>query len=67
MLRLFKLLKVRDFGMIFVGIILITLGVMLDLKLPDYMSDLTNLFYTPGYQLQDIVLAWFKNARLCIR
>lgn len=60
MLRLFKLLKVRDFGMIFVGIILITLGVMLDLKLPDYMSDLTNLFYTPGYQLQDIVWPGLK-------
>ncbi len=60
MLRLFKYLKAKDYLALVVAIILIVFGVMLDLKLPDYMSDLTKLFYSPNYQLSDVALPGIK-------
>lgn len=60
MLRLFKYLKAKDYLALVVAIILIVFGVMLDLKLPDYMSNLTKLFYSPNYQLSDVALPGIK-------
>lgn len=60
MLRLFKYLKAKDYLALVAAIILIVFGVMLDLKLPDYMSDLTKLFYSPNYQLSDVALPGIK-------
>lgn len=60
MLRLFKYLKTKDYLALIVAIILIVCGVMLDLKLPDYMSDLTNLFYSANFQLSDVALPGIK-------
>lgn len=60
MLRLFKYLKAKDYLALVAAIILIVFGVMLDLKLPDYMSDLTQLFYSPNYQLSDVALPGIK-------
>ena len=60
MLRLFKYLKAKDYLALVGAIILIVFGVMLDLKLPDYMSDLTKLFYSPNYQLSDVALPGIK-------
>ena len=43
MLKIFKNLKKEDWGYLGIGIIFIVLQVWLDLKMPDYMSEITLL------------------------
>ena len=48
MLKLFKNLSKKDVGFIVIAVILISCGVWFDLKLPDYMSGITQLIQTNG-------------------
>ena len=48
MLKLFKNLSKKEYLYIFISIFFIVIQVFLDLKLPDYMSNITTLVQTGG-------------------
>lgn len=56
MLKIIKNLDKKDIIRIIISIILITLQVFLDLKMPDYMSEITKLVQTEGSQMKDILI-----------
>jgi len=54
MLKLLKCLKTREWFFVILSIALIVLQVWLDLKLPEYMSEITVLVQTPGSTMTQI-------------
>jgi len=56
MFKLFKNFTKKDLGLICTCILLIILQVWLDLKLPDYMSEVTVLVQTEGSKISDILV-----------
>ncbi len=56
MLKLLKDFSKKDWLTILVGIVFIVAQVWLDLKLPDYMSEITVLVQTEGSAMSDIVM-----------
>ena len=57
MLKILKYLKRKEWLQIAVSLIFIVTGIWLDLKLPDYMAEITMLVQTPGSEMKDIWLA----------
>lgn len=55
MLKIFKYIKKENWLRIFYSLIFIILQVWLDLKLPDYMSEITRLVQTEGSEMIDIL------------
>lgn len=53
--KLFKNLTKRDILCIIISLLLIVFQVWLDLKMPDYMSAITQLVQTEGNQMRDIL------------
>jgi ATP-binding cassette subfamily B multidrug efflux pump len=60
MFRIFKNIRRRDWGLFAAAVALIVLQVFLDLKLPDYMTDITKLIETPGSTLHQVLKAGVK-------
>ncbi|MEA4915760.1 MAG: ABC transporter ATP-binding protein [Christensenella sp.] len=60
MFRLLKRLKTAEWLQALVSLAFIVVQVWLDLKLPDYMSEITRLTQTPGSAMADIWLAGGK-------
>ncbi len=60
MIRIFKYLKPKEWMMALFSLIFVVVQVWLDLKLPDYMSEITMLVQTPGSAMGDIWLAGGK-------
>jgi ATP-binding cassette subfamily B protein len=60
MFRLLKRLKAAEWLQALVSLVFIVSQVWLDLKLPDYMSEITRLTQTPGSAIGDIWLAGGK-------
>lgn len=60
MLKLFRYLKKKELGMIAISIAFIVGQVWLDLRLPDYMSEITKLVQTEGSKMSDIWIAGGK-------
>ena len=60
MFRLLKRLKAAEWLQALVSLVFIVAQVWLDLKLPDYMSEITRLTQTPGSAMADIWLAGGK-------
>lgn len=60
MIKLFKNLKSNDWLFILMSVIFIVLQVWLDLKLPDYMSEITMLVQTQGSEMTDVLSAGGK-------
>ena len=60
MLKLLKYLKKKDWLQVFCGLIFICVQVWLDLKLPDYMSEITTLVQTPDSAMSSIWAAGGK-------
>lgn len=60
MLRLLKNLRKREWLMFAFSCIFIFTQVWLELKLPDYMADITRLVQTPGSVMSDVLLAGGK-------
>jgi len=60
MLKLLKRFTSRQWLMASVSTVLVAVQVWLDLKLPDYMTEITLLVQTPGSELSDIWLAGGK-------
>ncbi|WP_234122671.1 ABC transporter ATP-binding protein [Clostridium hydrogenum] len=55
MLKVFKYFKKKEKMFVFISMIFILLQVWLDLKLPDYMSQITTLVETKGSSMMDIL------------
>ncbi|MBM6615148.1 ABC transporter ATP-binding protein [Desemzia sp. RIT804] len=55
MIQLLKYLKAKDWGVVFMILLFIVAQVFLDLKLPDYMSEITMMVQTPGSETSDII------------
>ena len=55
MIKLFKYLNKSDYLIILASIIMIVAGIWLDLKLPDYMSNITRLIQTEGSHIKEIL------------
>ncbi len=60
MFKLFKNLEKNDRCFILIALVFIVAQVWLDLKLPDYMSEITVLVETPDSSMQDILIAGGK-------
>lgn len=56
MLKLFKRLGKKEIGLIIISTIFIIAQVWLDLKLPDYMSEITRLIETKGTTIADVLV-----------
>ncbi len=63
MIKLFKYLRPREWGMIAASVVLIVTQVFLDLRLPEYMSEVT-LYVQTGAPVEDVVMAGI-NMLLC--
>lgn len=55
MLKLLKRMTKRECGMVLASLVFIVAQVWLDLKMPDYMSTITELVQTPGSKMSDIL------------
>lgn len=55
MLKLLKRMTKRECGMVLASLVFIIAQVWLDLKMPDYMSTITELVQTPGSKMSDIL------------
>ncbi|MGN0612752.1 MAG: ABC transporter ATP-binding protein [Porcipelethomonas sp.] len=60
MLKILKYLRKKELSMAAVCLLLIVGQVWLDLKLPDYMSEITTLVQTEGSEMSEIWSAGFK-------
>ena len=56
MFKLFKNFSKRDICYIFICLLFVVIQVWLDLKLPDYMSEITILVQSEGSKLSDILV-----------
>ena len=60
MLRIVRYLSKAEIGQMLIALVTIVGQVYFDLKLPDYMSDITTLVETPGSHMKDIWIAGGK-------
>lgn len=60
MLRVFKNLRKKDWLYMLIAIFFIAIQVWLDLKMPDYMTEITQLVQTPGNEMNSILFAGGK-------
>ncbi len=61
MLKILKRLTVKEVTMLIFAVLFVCLNVYLELKIPDYMSDITTLLSTQGTKVKDI-FAWNFDA-----
>ena len=55
MLKLIKNFNKKEWGLVGISLLLIVFQVWLDLKMPDYMSEITKLVQTEGSEMADIL------------
>ena len=60
MLKILRYLRKKDLGLIFISLLFIATQVWLDLKMPDYMSEITRLVQTEGSEMGEIMSAGGK-------
>lgn len=60
MFRIFQNIRRRDWALFVGAVALIVVQVFLDLRLPDYMTDITKLIETPGSELHEVLKAGGK-------
>lgn len=60
MLRIYKNLRRSDLLLMLAAVGLIAVQVWLDLKMPDYMSEVTRLVQTPGNEMSQVINAGLK-------
>ena len=60
MLRIVRYLSKAEIGQMLVALVSIVGQIWLDLTLPDYMADITQLVETPGSEMRDIWVAGGK-------
>lgn len=54
MLRIFRNLEKKDWLCIAIAVLFIVIQVWLDLKMPDYMSEITEITQTPGHEMAEV-------------
>jgi ATP-binding cassette subfamily B protein len=54
MIRILKYLQTKEWGFVFISVVFIVTQVFLDLKLPDYMAEITKLVQTPHSAMAEI-------------
>lgn len=54
MIKIFKYLKPKEWIQAVISLVFIVVQVWLDLKLPDYMAEITQLVQTPGSEMSEI-------------
>ena len=60
MIKLFRYLRKKDWLYVFISLCFIVFQVWLDLRLPDYMAEITRLIQTPDSALSSVVWAGMK-------
>ena len=60
MLKIFKYFKSREWGLVGASLLFVIAQVWLDLRLPEYMSEITTLIQTEGSAMGDILYAGGK-------
>ncbi|MDD6097467.1 MAG: ABC transporter ATP-binding protein [Oscillospiraceae bacterium] len=60
MVKIFRNLRKREIGLILLSVIFVAVSVWLDLKLPDYMSEVTMFVKTEGSTMSDVLKAGGK-------
>ncbi|MGT2845634.1 ABC transporter ATP-binding protein [Streptococcus massiliensis] len=60
MVKLFKRLTAKEFGLILISVILTCLTVGLELEVPNYMSEITTLLQTAGTKAEDLWVPGLK-------
>ncbi|MSS19526.1 ABC transporter ATP-binding protein [Pseudoramibacter porci] len=60
MIKIFRNIRRRDWALFAGAVALIVFQVFLDLRLPDYMTDITKLIETPGSELHEVLKAGGK-------
>lgn len=63
MIKLFKFLNLKEWFLIFFGTLFVVIQVWLDLKLPDYMSNITKFIQTEGSSISEI---WFSGKMMLL-
>ena len=66
MLKVLKKLTKKDVSFILICIVFIVFQVWLDLKIPDYMSNITTLVQTEGSTIQEILTQGRLYDTMCI-
>ena len=59
LIKLFKNFNKKEIMLFLVCVCLVAFGVWLDLKVPDYMSEITRLVQTEGSEMSDILVQGF--------
>ena len=67
MIKLFRRLTAKEWGMMVLATIFIGIAVWMDLKTPEYLSDITRLLAKQGTKVADILEARRKNVALVTR
>ena len=60
MLKILKYMRKKDWWLVAASIVFIVVQVWLDLRLPDYMADITKLLEIPGSEMKDVLSAGAK-------
>ena len=60
MLKILKYMRKKDWWLVAASIVFIVAQVWLDLRLPDYMADITKLVETTGSEMKDVLSAGAK-------
>ena len=60
MINIFRRLTAKEWGMIALSTVFICLAVWMDLKTPEYLSDITTLLAKDGSGKQDVALLFWK-------
>ncbi|MDE5768480.1 MAG: ABC transporter ATP-binding protein/permease [Oscillospiraceae bacterium] len=60
MIKLFRYLRKKDWGIVAIALLFIVLQVWLDLTMPDYMSEITLLVQTDGSEMLEVLMAGGK-------
>lgn len=63
MIRIFKYLKPKEWIIALLSLVFVVVQVWLDLKSPDYMSEITMLVQTPGSAMRDI---WIVGGKMLL-
>lgn len=63
MLKIFKYFNPKEWLQVAISLVFIVVQVWLDLKLPDYMADITRLVQTPGSHMRDI---WVQGGYMIV-
>lgn len=66
MLRIFKNFRKREVVLALFSVVFVVAQVWLELKLPDYMREITSLITTQDSAMHDILIARRKNVTLCV-